>query len=102
MKKIAVLLTLIFLCSLMSGCAGDDSSTEKDERILELESELANKTVETDILVEENINLQQILIESQLSLDEISENFENMSSRLVIVEWHKNNLTFALSQASTI
>ena len=40
MKKIAVILTLIFLTSLISGCTGNDSSTEKDERISELEYEL--------------------------------------------------------------
>jgi hypothetical protein len=39
----------------MSGCAGDDNSTEKDERITQLESELANKTEEADILADENI-----------------------------------------------
>ena len=44
MKKIAVILTLIFLTSLISGCTGNDSSTEKDERISELESELSNIT----------------------------------------------------------
>jgi len=59
MKKIAVLLTLIFLSSLMSRCAGDANSTEKDERITDLESELANMTLEVDALNGENIFLHK-------------------------------------------
>ena len=102
MKKIAVVLTLIFLISIMSGCTGNDSSSEKDDRISELESELTNKTVEVDNLRDDNIDLQQTLTEAQLLLDETNENFENISGRLVIAEWHKNNLTFALSEAMNL
>ena len=98
MKKIAVLLTLIFLSSLMSGCAGDDNSTEKDERITDLESELANMTLEVDALNGENIFLQQTLTESESSLLSMNQNYENLSSQLAIVQWHKDNLTFSLSQ----
>ena len=98
MKKIAVLLTLIFLSSLMSGCAGDDTSTEKDERITDLESELANMTLEVDALNGENIFLQQTLTESESSLLSMNQNYENLSSQLAIVQWHKDNLTFSLSQ----
>ena len=94
MKKIAVLLTLIFLSSLMSGCAGDDNSTEKDERITELESELANMTLEVDALNGENIFLQQTLTESESTLLSMNQNYENLSSQLAIVQWHKDNLTF--------
>ena len=99
MKKIAVLLTLIFLSSLMSGCAGDDNSTEKDERITELESELANKTLEMNLLETENINLANVLNDAQNSLYELNINYENLSSRLSLAEWHKSNLTFELSEA---
>jgi ELWxxDGT repeat protein len=99
MKKIAVLLTLIFLSSLMSGCAGDDTSTEKDERITELESELANKTVEINLLETENINLANVLNDAQNSLYELNINYENLSNRLSLAEWHKSNLTFELSEA---
>ncbi|MCP2507906.1 MAG: hypothetical protein NLN64_06410, partial [Candidatus Thalassarchaeaceae archaeon] len=102
MKNIAVLLTLIFLTSLLAGCAGSDSSSENEDRISELETELTNKTVEADILRDDNIDLQQTLSEAQLLLDETNENFENISGRLVIVEWHKNNLTFALSEAMNL
>jgi ELWxxDGT repeat protein len=98
MKKIAVLLTLIFLSSLMSGCAGDDNSTEKDERITDLESELSNMTVEVDALNGENIFLQQTLAESESSLLSMNQNYENLSSQLAIVQWHKDNISFSLSQ----
>ena len=98
MKKTAMLLTMIFLSSVMSGCTGNDSSTEKDERIAELESELSNITAESEILTEDNSFLQITLSDAQLSLDLLNEDYENLSSKLAILEWHKSNLTFTLSQ----
>ena len=62
MKKIAVILSLIFLTSLISGCTGNDSSTEKDERISELESELSNITTEAEELAVNNNILQLALL----------------------------------------
>ena len=99
MKKIAVILTLIFLTSLISGCTGNDSSTEKDERISELESELSNITTEAEELAVNNNILQLALMEAQSSLDILNEDYSNLSSQLAVSEWHKSNLTFSLSEA---
>lgn len=99
MKKIAVVLTLIFLTSLFSGCTGNDSSTEKDEKISELESELSNVTTEAEGLAVNNNALQLTLMEVQSSLDILNEDYANLSSQLAISEWHKSNLTFSLSEA---
>ena len=99
MKKIAVILTLIFLTSLISGCTGNDSSTEKDEKISELESELSNVTAEAEGLAVNNNALQLTLMEVQSSLDILNEDYANLSSQLAISEWHKSNLSFSLSEA---
>ena len=99
MKKIAVILTFIFLTSLISGCTGNNSSTEKDERISELESELSNITTEAEELAVNNNILQLALLEAQSSLDILNEDYSNLSSQLAVSEWHKSNLTFSLSEA---
>ena len=78
---------------------GNDSSTEKDERISELESELSNITTEAEELAVNNNILQLALMEAQSSLDILNEDYSNLSSQLAVSEWHKSNLTFSLSEA---
>lgn len=99
MKKTAMLLTMIFLTSLMSGCTGNDSSTENDERIAELESNLSNITVNSEELIQDNSFLETALSDAQSTIYSMNLEYENLSSKIVILEWHKSNLTFTLSEA---
>ena len=99
MKKTAMLLTMIFLTSLMSGCTGNDSSTENDERIAELESNLSNITVNSEELIQDNSFLETALSDAQSTIYSMNLEYENLSSKIVILEWHKSNLTFSLSEA---
>ena len=99
MKKTAMLLTMLFLTSLMSGCTGNDSSTENDERIAELESNLSNITVNSEELIQDNSFLETALSDAQSTIYSMNLEYENLSSKIVILEWHKSNLTFSLSEA---
>ena len=97
MRKAAVLMAIVMLSSVLAGCTGGSSDTEKDEQIASLESELANATAQADDSVAHAAALEVTLSEALAALDESNSNIADLSIRLDSAEWHKANLTNQLS-----
>ena len=98
MRNVAVLMALLMLSSVLAGCAGSDSDSEKDERIASLESELANMTAQADESAAHAATLESTLSEALTDLDESNADLTELSARLDSAEWHKANLTNQLSE----
>ena len=67
MKAKTLLITLLFLTSILAGCAGNDSDTSKDDEILSLESEIIKITSEKEEALENNLILQSNIDSSEIS-----------------------------------
>ena len=98
MRKAAVLMTIVMLSSILAGCTGGDSDSEKDEQIASLQSELANVTSQADDAVAHAAALEATLSEALAALEKSNADIANLSVRLDSAEWHKANLTNQLSE----
>ena len=85
MRVKSVVIVLIFLGSVLSGCTGNDS--ENDERVGALEAELSDKIVELDdananyTMMEETLNLAVAEMESlNHEIDIVRNNLSLMES----------------------
>jgi ABC-type phosphate/phosphonate transport system substrate-binding protein len=58
MKRKALLISILFITSILAGCTGNDEDTAKDEMILSLESEIKNITAEKEEALGNNLLLQ--------------------------------------------
>ncbi|MEE3315839.1 MAG: hypothetical protein VX184_03240, partial [Candidatus Thermoplasmatota archaeon] len=99
MRKAAVLMAIVMLSSILAGCTGGGSDSEKDERIASLESELANETARADESAALADALESTLSEALSELDESNADLADLSVRVNSAEWHKANLTNQLSEA---
>ena len=97
MKAKTLLITLLFLTSILAGCAGNDSDASKDDEILSLESEISNLTAENDEIIANNIVLQETLDSANQQLEKSDKDIENLSLSLVNLESHRDNLSASLS-----
>ena len=98
MKHVAYAMTILMLASLMAGCAGNGSD-EKDEKITSLETDLSNMTADAEESAANAALLQSTLTQAQADLDIANAVVENLSTRLSSAEWHRTNLSNALSEA---
>lgn len=99
MRKAAVLMAIVMLSSILAGCTGGGSDSEKDERIASLESELANETARADESAAHAAALESTLSEALSDLNESNADLADLSVRVDSAEWHKANLTNQLSEA---
>ncbi len=98
MKAKTLLITLLFLTSILAGCAGNDSDTSKDDEIISLESEIINITAEKDEALENNLILQSTLDSSDIALEVANSEIDSLTLNLTLLKVHRDNLSTSLSE----
>ncbi|MGY8703375.1 MAG: hypothetical protein ACKVGY_03485, partial [Candidatus Poseidoniales archaeon] len=101
MKRKALLISILFITSILAGCTGNDEDTAKDEMILSLESEIKNITAEKEEALGNNLLLQQTLDASEEELEKTNNDIQNLTSVLTSMEEHRDNLSASLSETMT-
>ena len=86
MKAKTLLIALLFLTSILAGCAGNDSDTSKDDEILSLESEIINITAEKDEALENNLILQSTLDSSDIALEVANSEIDSLTLNLTLLK----------------
>ena len=90
MRVKSVVIVLIFLGSVLSGCTGNDS--ENDERVEALESELADSISSNDDALSKIVTLESALSEAVDSVSSLDETIASLTISLTDAESQRDEL----------
>ena len=96
MKLRSLVIVVLFLSSILSGCTGNDS--EKDDRIEILESDLADSINNYDDALSEISTLESALAEANSELSSLQNNVDDLTSRLSESETLRESLILEREQ----
>ena len=96
MRVKSAVIVILFLSSMLSGCAGDDSGNE--ERIAELESDLADSLLENDNALSEISTLEGALSEATSSLAAMESVVGDLTNRISDADSEINELSLQREQ----
>ena len=91
MKLRSAVIVLLFFSSVLSGCAGNDS--ENDERINNLESELADSVADYDESLEQISTLESSLLEANATQISLTNDLYELNLRISEIELQIQDLT---------
>ena len=100
MKRAAIVLTLMFSASILTGCLGGDSSGENDAVVTDLQAQIDNLTVvnqqhegEIDSLEDQLASSSSLVTEIKASLSEANYTLDSLTETVIQKESQISNLT---------
>ena len=100
MKRTAIVLTLLFSVSILSGCLGGDSSGENDAVVTDLQAQIDNLTVvnqqhegEIDSLKDQLASSSSLVTEIEASLSEANNTLDSLTETVIQKESQISDLT---------
>lgn len=100
MKRAAIVLTLMFSASILTGCLGGDSSGENDAVVTDLQAQIDNLTVvnqqhegEIDSLEDQLASSSSLVTEIEASLSEANYTLDSLTETVIQKESQISNLT---------